>query len=116
MGVPEETKMNFFEPSAADNVEAAIGMESEHVQENIMETAVDPLEWKQELDRVYKDLVNIEKEIEVAKREGGNYACPDYEEYRRHLDLVLEMCNDIKDSSVHEVRQVFATAGEELET
>ena len=26
------------------------------------------------------------------------------------------MCNDIKDASVHEVRQVFATAGEELES
>lgn len=56
---------------------------------------MDPLEWKQELDRVYKHLINIEKEVEVAKREGGDVMCSDYEEYRRHLELILDMCQDI---------------------
>ena len=62
---------------------------------------MDPLEWKQELDRVYKELSNVEKEIDQAKQEGGDASCADYEEYRRHLELVLELCKDIKDSTSH---------------
>jgi len=33
-----------------------------------LETKIDPLEWKQEIDRVYRDLANIEKEIEILKK------------------------------------------------
>lgn len=73
----------------------------------MLETRIDPLEWKQEIDRVYNDLVNIEKEIEVAKKEGADSGNADYDEYRRHVDLILEMCNDVKQSCAYEVRKVF---------
>ena len=49
----------------------------------ILEAAVDPLEWKQELDRVYRDLVNIEKELEVLRNEGGDTATAEFEEYKK---------------------------------
>ena len=61
----EETRVNFFNPSGKD-----IGLYELHKkpeEERILETKIDPLEWKQEIDRVYRDLVNIEKEIEVLK-------------------------------------------------
>lgn len=60
-----DTRMNFFDPEAKD-----IGLydiDSKPEEERILETKIDPLEWKQEIDRVYRDLVNIEKEIEVMK-------------------------------------------------
>ena len=81
--------------------------------ERILETRIDPLEWKQEIDRVYRDLVNIEKEIEVMKTQGDDNA--DYEEFRRHFELIIEMCKDIRGSSHHEVRKVFASSAEHLE-
>ena len=61
----EETKVNFFNPSGKDIGLYEIGNKPE--EERILETRIDPLEWKQEIDRVYRDLVNIEKEIEVLK-------------------------------------------------
>ena len=33
--------------------------------QKILETRIDPLEWKQEIDRVYQDLSNLEKDIEI---------------------------------------------------
>ena len=57
----------------------------------ILEAAVDPLEWKQELDRVYRDLVNIEKELEVLRNEGGDTATAEFEEYKKHLNLIFDM-------------------------
>ena len=88
----EETKVNFFNPSDKD-----IGLydiPSKPEDERILETRIDPLEWKQEIDRVYLDLVNIEKEIEVLKNQGDDDA--DFEECRRHIELIIEMCNDIR--------------------
>ena len=107
----EETKVNFFNPNGKD-----IGLydiPNKPEEERILETKIDPLEWKQEIDRVYRDLVNIEKEIEVLKNQGGDDA--DFEECRRHIELIIEMCNDIRQSSHHEVRKVFASSGEQLE-
>lgn len=67
----EDTKVNFFNP---DNKDIGLyDMGSKPEDERILETRIDPLEWKQELDRVYRDLVNIEKEIEVMKNQGGEY-------------------------------------------
>ena len=61
----EDTRANFYNPENKD-----IGlyeMATKPEDERILETRIDPLEWKQEIDRVYRDLVNIEKEIEVMK-------------------------------------------------
>ena len=107
----ETTRVNFFNPENKD-----IGLydiPNKPEDERILETKIDPLEWKQELDRVYRDLVNIEKEIEVLKNQGGDDA--DFEECRRHCELIIEMCRDIKGSSHHEVRKVFASSAEQLE-
>jgi len=61
----EVTKINFFNPESKDIGLYEIPIKPE--DERILETRIDPLEWKQEIDRVYRDLVNIEKEIEVMK-------------------------------------------------
>lgn len=107
----EETKVNFFNPSEKDIGLYEIPNKPE--EERILETKIDPLEWKQEIDRVYRDLVNIEKEIEVLKNSGDDDA--DFEECRRHIELIIEMCNDIRQSSHHDVRKVFASSAEQLE-
>lgn len=86
-----------------------------HEEIAILEAAVDPLEWKQELDRVYRDLVNIEKDIEVLAKEGGDSFTPEFEEYKRHLDLILNMSKEIQSVSTPEVRKVFANSAEYLE-
>ena len=65
---------------------------------------------------MYGELVNIEKEVEVAKKEGGDSGNADYDEYRRHVDLILEMCRDVRDSCAHEVRKVFQESAEQLES
>jgi len=64
-----------------------------------LETKIDPLEWKQEIDWVYKDLVNIEKEVEILKKQGGDGQQADFEECRRHIELIIELCNDIRQTS-----------------
>lgn len=61
----EETRINFFNSHTKDIGLYDIDQKPE--EEKILETRIDPLEWKQEIDRVYRDLVNIEKEIEVMK-------------------------------------------------
>jgi chromosome segregation ATPase len=74
------------------------------------------LEWKQEIDRVYRELVKIEQEVEIARKQGGDGDGNSVgEECRRHIELIVEMCKDIKGASHHEVRKVFAHAGESLE-
>jgi len=81
-------------------------------EDRILETKIDPLEWKQEIDRVYKDLLNIEKEVEILKNQGGDDA--ELEECRRHIELIIELCNDIRQSSHYEVRKVFSSSAEQL--
>lgn len=39
----------------------------------------------------------------------------DFEECRRHIDLIIEMCHDIRMSSTHDVRKVFQAASEKLD-
>lgn len=104
----EETKINFYDPNKNENIQ-------QEEEKQILETKIDPLEWKQEIDRVYRDLVNIEKEIEVLKRQGDGASGEDFEECRRHIELIIEMCNDIRQSSHHEVRKVFGSSAEKLD-
>lgn len=110
----EDTKVNFFDPDPyGRQVSGLYDIPDKPEEDKILETKIDPLEWKQEIDRVYRDLVNIEKEIEILKNQGGDDA--DFEECRRHIELILEMCSDIRQSSHHEVRKVFASSAEQLE-
>ena len=106
----EETKMNFFDANAERGL-----YELDKAEEDlIIEAKVDPLEWNKELDRVYKDLVNIEKDIEILKNSGGDNT-NDFEDCRRHIELIIEMCHDIRESSHNDVRKVFAHSAEVLE-
>ena len=56
-------------------------------------------------------MVNIEKEIEILKKTGGDNT-NDFEDCRRHLELIIEMCHDIKESSHYDVQKVFMHSGE----
>ena len=74
------------------------------------------MEWKQEVDRIEMDLVMIEKEIELMRQRGvGAELDEDIEECRRHTELIVELCQDIKRSVHHDVRKVFAKVGGILE-
>ena len=102
--------MNFFDANAERGL-----YELDKAEEDlIIEAKVDPLEWNKELDRVYKDLVNIEKDIEILKNSGGDNT-NDFEDCRRHIELIIEMCHDIRESSHNDVRKVFAHSAEVLE-
>lgn len=106
----EETKVNFFNP------QSQIGQyndESQDEDNQILETKIDPLEWNKEIDRVYKDLVKIEQEVEILRKQGGDAS--DFDEYLRHLDLIIEMCRDIKTACHYDVRKVFERSIEALE-
>jgi len=93
------------------------------VDHEILEGKIDPSEWKKEIDRMYQDLDNIEKEIELSKQrgtagiQGVNLGSIDQglEECRRHIELIVELCNDIKGTCHHDVRKVFAKVAEKLE-
>jgi len=111
-GQIEETKINFFDPSKYEEQEALFEKPAE---DQIIEAKCDPLEWKQEIDRVYLDLVNIEKDLELIKqRGGGSLVDEDVEECRRHIELIIDLSHDIKKSCHSDVRSVFARVGETL--
>ena len=53
--------------------------------------------------------------MELIKTQGGGGGLDeDIEECRRHTELIVELCNDIKGSIHHDVRKMFARAGEQL--
>lgn len=63
----EETKINFFDPNnrhQREEEEEELARE-DPIDHKILEGKIDPGEWKKEMDRVYGDLDNIEKEIEL---------------------------------------------------
>ena len=113
----EETKINFFDPNAyeEDEEEAA-----EKIDHQILEGKIDPAEWRKEIERVYIDLDNIEKEIELNRQRGsaglaGGSFEQEVEECRRHIELIVELCRDIKGTCHADVRKVFAKVAEQLE-
>ena len=88
----------------------------------ILEGRIDPGDWKKEMERVYLDLDNIEKEIELGRQRGGNPLVGglssfelEVEECRRHIELIVELCRDIKDTCHQDVRKIFAKVAEKLE-
>lgn len=60
---------------------------------------------------------NIDKEIELSRQRGGVLGgdVDDVEEYRRHVELIIDLCRDIKETCHQDVRKVFARAAEKLE-
>lgn len=116
----EETKINFFDPSQYQDMKMPYNIEKEE-DDYILEGKIDPLEWRKEIDRVYLDLDNIDKEIELSRQRGvmspgGNaYQYDDVEECRRHIELIIELCRDIKNTCHQDVRKVFARSAEKLE-
>jgi hypothetical protein len=75
-------------------------------EQQILTAQVDPLEWKQEVDRVYVELANITKEVQlIVSRKGGGISKfmadedEDIEECRRHIELIIEECGEIKKAS-----------------
>ena len=41
---------------------------------------------------------NIEKEIELIRTRGKNDLTEDFEECRRHIELIIELCKDIQET------------------
>ena len=80
-----------------------------------MEARLDPLEWRLEVETVYKELLNIEKEIELSRQRGQGIMDDEIEEHRRHLEMIIELCREIQSSCTHDVRKVFARVGENLQ-
>jgi hypothetical protein len=70
------------------------------------------------MDRVYLDLDSIEKEIELSRQRGGNLQPgeQEVEECRRHIELIIELCREIRDTCHHDVRKVFAKVAESMES
>ena len=64
-------------------------------EDRIIEAKCDPLEWKQEVERIEGDLRMIEKDIELMKQRGVGVLDEDIEECRRHTELIVELCQDI---------------------
>lgn len=65
----EDTKINFFDASNYQNDDLVYDM-AKPEDDQIMETKVDPEEWRKEVEKVYKDLDNIERDIELQKTRG----------------------------------------------
>lgn len=100
----EETKINFFDPKSYED--GTLFEKPE--EEQILEARFDPVEWKAEVDKVYMDLVGIEKDLELIKQRGGGSITEDIEECRRHTEMIIELCRDIQGSIHQDVRRVFA--------
>ena len=85
------------------------------MEDQIMEARFDPVDWRNELDRVYMDLVAVEKDVQLMIGQGSGDLPEEIEEARRHYDLIQEMCKDIKSNINTDVRRVFQRAGETLD-
>jgi hypothetical protein len=59
----EETKINFFDPSVYEHNAPYLKPE----EDQIIEAKVDAVEWRAEVERVYEELLEVEKDIELAK-------------------------------------------------
>jgi hypothetical protein len=97
----EETKTNFFDPRAEGanqtEIKGIYEIPEKPEEYKILEACIDPLEWKLEIDRVYQELANLEKDIEIMVKNGGSGGSGEsFEECRRHIELIIEMCNDIR--------------------
>jgi hypothetical protein len=95
----EETKSGGFYPQGRQRAkdEELYDLDKPD-DELIMEGKIDPVDWKREIDRVEVDLDNIEKEIELIRTRGKGDLTEDFEECRRHIELIIELCKDIQET------------------
>ncbi len=84
-------------------------------EDQIIQAKIDPDEWKREVERVYQDLDNIEKDVLLIRQRGTGELSDDIEECRRHIELIIELCTDVKNTCHSDVRKVFAKASELLQ-
>lgn len=105
----EETKINFFDPFVHPDDYQLVKEE----EDQILEGKIDPIDWLKELDRVDGELDGIQKEIDLNRLRGTDFE--ELEECRRHLELVVDLCREIKDTCGPDVRQVFSRSAETLE-
>ncbi len=89
----EETKSSFYPQGGKYNQD-----EDKPEEEQILQGKIDPVEWKREMENVYQDMDNIEKEIELIRTRGKNDLTEDFEECRRHIELIIELCKDIQET------------------
>jgi len=107
----EQTKINFFDATKYDEA----NMPSEDQQ--IIEAKIDVQEWRHEVNSVMPELEALMKDIELIKTHGGGNSDldEDIEEYRRHIELIIELSADIKRSCHPDTRKFFSKAAEKLE-
>lgn len=64
----EETKINFFDPTRfGKRKEVELYDMEKSDDEMIIEGKLDPNEWQRELDKVFPDLDNLEKDLEIIR-------------------------------------------------
>ena len=63
------------------------------------------------------DLDAIQKEVELIRTQGGGNTelDEDIEEYRRHIELIIDLSQDIKRSCHADTRKFFSVAIDKLE-
>jgi hypothetical protein len=112
----EETKINFFDPNRFKDDDSYYNMEKNE-DDQILMGRIDPIEWKAEIDRVYSEMINIEKDMELIKMRGGGLGGDDedIEQCRKHIELIVEMCYEIKQSTGFDTRKVFERSAQFLE-
>jgi len=111
----EETKINFFDPKDYEDRDHLEYSMEKREEEEIIQGHIDPEEWKKEVEKVGIDLDNIEKDVLLIKSRGGGDFYDDVGECRRHIELIIELCKDIKDTCHQDVRKVFAKSAEALD-
>ena len=65
----EDTKINFFDPSKYKDIEEELVYEKKE-EDQMIEGKVDPQEWRKEVERVYRDLDNIERDVQLIRTRG----------------------------------------------
>ena len=107
----EETKINFFDPHQYEAQEALFEKAEE---DQIIEAKTDPVEWHREVENLEGALRAVSKDIELAKERGRGALGDEIEEHRRHVDLIIDLCQDLRRSSHVDTRKVIAKIAEGL--
>lgn len=53
--------------------------------------------------------------MELIRTRGKNDLTEDFEECRRHIEMIIELCKDIKETCHSDVRKIFSRSAEALE-
>mmetsp|Transcript_27510 Transcript_27510/g.19889 ORF Transcript_27510/g.19889 Transcript_27510/m.19889 type:complete len:106 (+) Transcript_27510:1553-1870(+) len=85
--------------------------------QQIIEAKVDIQEWRHEVNSVMPDLDAITKDIELIRTHGGGNTGLDegIEDFRRQVEVIIELSHDIKRSCHPDTRKFFSMAVDKLE-